>query len=80
MSYERIRKGSTDTLHHHCPPDTDSRIRDAKKTMSEKLKKKDYELKVLKQELRSKHEELSEISNRIKIHENGQVDIIIRFI
>lgn len=74
MNFERIRKGSTETLHHHCPPDTDGRIKDAKKTMSEKLKKKDYELKVLKQELRSKHEELSEISNRIKIHENGQVN------
>ena len=73
MSYDRIRKNSTDTLHHHCPPDTEDKIKDARKTMSEKLKKKDYELKVLKQELRTKHDELSEISNRLKIKENSQV-------
>ncbi len=73
MNFDRIRKNSTEHLHHHCPPDADGKVKDVKKSMNDRMKKKDYELKILKQELRSKHDELSDISNRLKIHENGQV-------
>lgn len=70
-----MRKNSTDTLHHHCPPDDEAKMKTVKKSMNEKIKKKDYELKVLKNELKTKHDELSEISNRLKIAEKGQVII-----
>jgi hypothetical protein len=61
---DRARKNSTDHLHHHCPPeDTQSRL--VRKNLSEKLKKKDYELKQLKDELKYKHEELNDLASRL---------------
>ena len=51
---ERVRRGSTDTLHHHCRPE-DIRSNTIKKSMNDKIKRKDYELKTLKQEIKSKN-------------------------
>ncbi len=69
---ERVRRGSTDTLHHHCPPQ-DHRSVQVKKTMTEKLKRKDYELKTLKTELKTKNDELSMLTNRVTIAEKSQL-------
>jgi hypothetical protein len=51
QSNELIRRsgGSTATLHHHCPPDTTSKVRTVKRDMNQKLARKDYEIKTLKQ-------------------------------
>ena len=67
---EKIRRGSTDTLHHHCPPG-DSKAAVVKKEMSEKIKRKDYELKALKSEIKSKAEEISNLTSRLTIVENS---------
>ncbi len=50
QSNELIRRsgGSTATLHHHCPPDSTSKIRTVKRDMNQKLARKDYEIKTLK--------------------------------
>jgi hypothetical protein len=64
ISTERARKQSTDTLHHHCPPDSDIRNRQIKKEMNDKLKRKEYELKTLKTEIKEKTDELYNLSNR----------------
>lgn len=69
---EKVRRGSTDTLHHHCPPD-DFKATTVKKTMNEKIKRKDYELKVLKDEIKEKAEEISNLTSRLTIVENGQL-------
>jgi hypothetical protein len=82
LNLEKIRRGSTDTLHHHCPPDDiHHTVKNVKKSMNEKIKKKDYELKSLKDELKTKQGELSDVGNRLKMVENGHVshfDIIFR--
>ena len=39
--------------------------------MNEKLKRKDYELKTLKQELREKSNEVSNLTSKLTIVENG---------
>jgi hypothetical protein len=51
QSNELIRRsgGSTATLHHHCPPDSTSKVRTVKRDMTEKIARKDYEIKTLKQ-------------------------------
>ena len=57
QSNELIRRtgsGSTTTLHHHCPPDNTSKVRTIKRDMNQKISRKDYEIKTLKQ-VRSKH-------------------------
>jgi hypothetical protein len=44
------RSGSlTTTLHHHCPPDPTPKVRTVKRDMNQKLSRKDYEIKTLKQ-------------------------------
>ncbi len=74
LNLEKIRRSSTDTLHHHCPPDDIHKtMRNVKKNMNEKIKRKDYELKSIKDELKAKQSELSEAGNRLKMIENGQV-------
>ncbi len=40
---------STTTLHHHCPPDAMPKVRTVKRDMNQKLSRKDYEIKTLKQ-------------------------------
>ncbi len=65
ISTERARKKSTDTLHHHCPPIDEIRTNQMKKEMSEKLKRKEYELKTLKNEIKEKSDELYNLSNRM---------------
>ena len=70
---EKVRRGSTDTLHHHCPPE-DPRANTVKKTLNEKIKRKDYELKTLKKELRDKSDEVSNLTSRLTIVENGKVN------
>lgn len=69
---ERVRRVSTDTLHHHCPPQ-DLRSVNVKKTMVDKIKRKDYELKTLKDELKSRNEELSSLTNRVTIAEKSHL-------
>ena len=66
---DRVRRGSTDTLHHHCPPE-DMRSNQVKKNMNEKIKRKDYELKTLKQEIKSKSEEVTNLTNKLTINQN----------
>ncbi|CAF0756552.1 unnamed protein product [Brachionus calyciflorus] len=68
---ERIRRESTDRLHHHCVPE-DIKSNQIKKTVSEKIKRKDYELKVLKDELKTKNDELTNLTNRLSIVEKGE--------
>lgn len=41
--------------------------------MSEKIKRKDYELKVLKEEIKNKAEEISNLTSRLTIVQNGQL-------
>ena len=65
ISTERARKKSTDTLHHHCPPIDELRTNQIKKEMNEKLKRKEYELKTLKSEIKEKSDELYNLSNRM---------------
>lgn len=67
---ERVRRESTDRLHHHCLPE-DNKSDLIKKSVSEKLKRKDYELKSLKEELKSKNDELNNLTNRLTIVEKG---------
>ena len=67
---ERVRRGSTDTLHHHCRPE-DIRSNTIKKSMNDKIKRKDYELKTLKQEIKSKTDEVNNLTNRLTIVEHG---------
>ncbi len=59
-----VRRGSSDTLHHHCRPDDSFSQEKIKKTMNERIKRKDYELKTLKKEIKEKSEELSNISKK----------------
>ncbi len=73
QSIERVRRGSTDKLHHHCPP-ADPRSGLYKKEMQEKIKRKEYELKTLKSDLKAKNEELSALSNRLNVSENSHFD------
>lgn len=68
---EKIRRESTDTLHHHCPPG-DSKAASVRKEMSEKIKRKDYELTTLKNEIKSKAEEISTLTSRLTVVENSQ--------
>ena len=65
---DRVRRGSTDHLHHHCPPE-DIRSNQVRKTMNEKIKRKDYELKTLKQEIKSKSEEVNNLTNKLTIND-----------
>lgn len=65
ISTERARKKSTDTLHHHCPPVDEQRANHIKKEMNDKLKRKEYELKTLKSEIKEKTDELYNLSNRL---------------
>lgn len=67
---EKIRRGSTETLHHHCPPG-DSKATNLRKEMNNKIKRKDYELKNLKAEIKSKAEEISKLTSRLTIVENN---------
>jgi len=68
---EKVRRGSTDHLHHHCPP-KDKAAASVKREMGEKVKRKDYELKLLKEEIKSKADEISHLTSRLTIVENGQ--------
>ncbi len=51
QSNELIRRsgGSTTTLHHHCPPDATPKVRTIKRDINQKLSRKNYEIKTLKQ-------------------------------
>jgi hypothetical protein len=51
QSNELIRRsgGSTTNLHHHCPPDSTGKVRTVKRDMHQKIVRKDYEIKTLKQ-------------------------------
>jgi hypothetical protein len=51
QSNELIRRSgsSTGTLHHHCPPDSTPKVRSIKRDMNQKIARKDYEIKTLKQ-------------------------------
>ncbi|CAF0920949.1 unnamed protein product [Rotaria sordida] len=71
QSNELIRRsgGSTATLHHHCPPDGTSKVRTVKRDMNEKLNRKNYEIKTLKQELHEALDTLSEQSHKVKLLE-----------
>jgi hypothetical protein len=60
------RRGSTDKLHHHCPPDEKREANQIKKVMNEKIKRKDYELQTLKKEIKEKTDELSHMTNRFR--------------
>ncbi|CAF0927876.1 unnamed protein product [Didymodactylos carnosus] len=62
-------KQSTTTLHHHCPPDIGPKIKTVKKEMNQKIARKDYEIKTLKQELHEALDTLSEQSHRVKLAE-----------
>ena len=66
---DRVRRGSTDTLHHHCPPEDIVQVNQVRKTMNEKIKRKDYELKTLKQEIKNKSEEVTNLTNKLTIHD-----------
>ena len=62
------RRGSTDKLHHHCLPDDSYNAIQFKKVTNEKIKRKDYELKTLKKEIKEKTDELSNMTNHLTIH------------
>ncbi len=51
QSNELIRRSgsSTTTLHHHCPPDATPKVRTIKRDINQKLSRKNYEIKTLKQ-------------------------------
>ncbi|RNA40375.1 forkhead-associated domain-containing 1-like [Brachionus plicatilis] len=67
---ERVRRESTDRLHHHCVPN-DHKLGPIKKAAAERIKRKEYELKTLKDELKVKNEELNNLNNRLTIVEKG---------
>ena len=67
----KTRRDSTDRLHHHCPPG-DAKATSVKKEMSDRIKRKDYELRTLKDEIKSKAEEISNLTSRLTIVENSQ--------
>ena len=64
-------RSATDRLHHHCPPE-DVHSHQVKKEMGEKVKRKDYELKTLKKDLKNKSDELSALTQKLSIVENSQ--------
>ncbi|CAF0940971.1 unnamed protein product [Adineta ricciae] len=65
---ELIRRsgGSKVTLHHHCPPDASGKIRTVKHDLNQKIARKDYEIKTLKQELNEALDTLSEQSHKVR--------------
>ena len=64
----------TEKHQHHCPTnEMEYQVASVKKTMNEAIKKKDYELKNLKDELKAKQEELSGLAHRLKLNQSGQV-------
>lgn len=63
---EKVRRGSTEHLHHHCPPGDAKSVR-VRKEMGEQLKRKDYELKMLKTEIKSKADEISNLTSRLTV-------------
>lgn len=67
---ERVRTESTDRLHHHCIPNS-TKSSQPNKIVSERIKRKDYELKTLKEELKIKNEELNNLTNRLTLVEKG---------
>ncbi|CAF3381915.1 unnamed protein product [Rotaria sp. Silwood1] len=72
QSHELIRRsgGSTATLHPHYPSDAvTSKVRTIKRDMNQKLTRKDYEIKTLKQELHEALDTLSEQSHKVKLLE-----------
>ncbi|CAF4664567.1 unnamed protein product, partial [Rotaria sp. Silwood2] len=71
QSNELIRRsgGSTATLHHHCPPDAAPKVRTIKRDMNQKITRKDYEIKTLKQELHEALDTISEQSHKVKLLE-----------
>ncbi|CAF1184945.1 unnamed protein product [Adineta steineri] len=74
---ELIRRngGSATTLHHHCPPDINGKIHTVKRDMNEKINRKNYEIKTLKQELHEALDTLSEQSHKVKVLELQSMDI-----
>ncbi|UJR35066.1 hypothetical protein I4U23_027842 [Adineta vaga] len=68
QSNELIRRsgGSTATLHHHCPPDTSSKVQTVKRGLNQKIARKDYEITTLKQELNEALDTLSEQSHKVR--------------
>ena len=68
MPINSARRGSTDKLHHHCLPDDSFNANQLKKVTNEKIKRKDYELKTLKKEIKEKTDELSHMANQLTIH------------
>ncbi|CAF4193645.1 unnamed protein product, partial [Rotaria socialis] len=71
QSNELIRRsgGSTATLHHHCPPDTTSKVQTIKRDLNQKVSRKNYEIKTLKQELNEALDTISEQSHKVKLLE-----------
>ncbi|CAF3923258.1 unnamed protein product [Rotaria magnacalcarata] len=71
QSNELIRRsgGSTATLHHHCPPDTTAKVQTIKRDLNQKVSRKNYEIKTLKQELNEALDTISEQSHKVKLLE-----------
>lgn len=69
QSNELIRRSgsSTGALHHHCPPDSSFRTKNLKRDLNDKLTRKDYENKTLKQELSQALQTVSDLSHQVKL-------------
>jgi hypothetical protein len=72
---ERVRRTSTDKLHHHCPPGNDFKAYNIKKIMDDKIKRKEYELNTLKKELKERDSSISNLTSRLTIVENSRVSL-----
>ncbi|CAF0944733.1 unnamed protein product [Adineta ricciae] len=77
QSNDLIRRtgGPASNLHHHCPPDdTTGKVQTIQQDMNQKLSRKNYEIKTLKQELHEALDTLSEQSNKVRLLELQSMD------